>query len=121
MLIVDDHVQSLRSLQLIFGELGLPCSATSDSTTADQMICRRINENVPMYKLIILDFQMEGMSCVQLCQEIRKNLGQYPRRQYKRIPPMIVGITAVSLSKLGGRGRELTSEMDEVYIKPLDK
>jgi two-component system response regulator MprA len=101
-LVVDDDVSLLASLELALGRRGFEVTKASESDEA----VRQIEQGAPI-DLIVLDVMMPGMSGLTLCRLLRK---------YTSIPILMLSARDAVADKVEG----LRSGADDYLPKPFD-
>ena len=75
-----------------------------------------------MFRIIFLDIQMPYMSGIEMCEQLRRMLGQSRNKKKRRRDktnrrPYVCGITAVT--KDGVVDAALNAGMDEFIVRPV--
>ena len=103
-LVVDDDELCLTFLQEILGEMGYDVQVARDGKEALDMICRGD------YRIVLSDWQMPGMTGVDLCRSIR-------RRQFSGY---VYFILLTSLGRKENLILGLDAGADDFVAKPFD-
>ena len=118
-LIVDDTLSNFLSVQAVMERFGVACSYSQSGHGAIKIVRERNRRGAKVFDLILMDFQMPGLSGPDTTVQIRRLLGQ----EVVRLPflhkerPLICGMTALSHQEVFSLATE--KGMDELMLKPL--
>ena len=73
-LLVDDSVFNLIAVEGLFNQFGLDCDTAVDGTEAVKLIRKQIESDLPVYKLIMMDYSMPQMDGPEATRAIRQLL-----------------------------------------------
>ena len=114
-LIVDDDVFNLFSLEMILKGFGLKCSKAINGKEAIEILKKpKIHSNCQGYKLVIMDYQMPIMDGVESTKEI---MNLIRNKEIDEVP--VIGCTAFTTKNEVSRC--LDAGMKDILFKPLSK
>ena len=101
MLLVDDTVINMKAVQKMLKKFKLSVSMAQSGKAALELIEARIENDIPMFRIVFLDIQMPYMDGLETCERLRRMLGQSRRKKKRRRDksnrrPFVCGITAVT-------------------------
>lgn len=108
-LIVDDNPITLKNLQGVVGQLGLPVHLAESSEAAVQ---GAIDQGLPEYLVCLVDWKMpqeNGIECMRRLRRLYRGAGL-------RVPPMFLVTTYSHSDELN----EVSGEIDGLLSKPLN-
>ncbi len=103
-LLVDDDPVCLELLDAVVRQLGYEVITASDGATAFDLICRGD------FRVVLSDWQMPGMSGLELCQQIRQ----------RQLSAYVYFILLTSLSREENLVAGLQAGADDFITKPFD-